>query len=139
MRNPFTPSTTYLLTKQQDTRPHYFAPRKSDLTLLRTCRAIYHETWFLPFVLREQTHWLTSSERAPPEYDAWTVWQKLSRITEKIAKQQGTDAVEIQSLRVFAQMYAVEGGQLASLLTSTPYMAPRSLTLTIRHADWWVI
>jgi len=57
-------------------------------------------------------------------------------MTQKIAKQQGVDAVEIQSLRVFAQMYAIERGDLAVLLWNTPCMAPRSLTLTIRHADW---
>jgi len=49
------------------TRPAYFAPRKSDTRLLRTCRAVYNETWFLPFIMREQTHWLTSDERMPPE------------------------------------------------------------------------
>jgi hypothetical protein len=49
------------------TRPAYFAPRKSDTRLLRACRAVYREAWFLPFVLREQTHWLTSDDRAPPE------------------------------------------------------------------------
>lgn len=48
------------------TRSSYYAPRRSDVQLLRTCRAVYRETWSLPFVLREQTVWLTDKKRAPP-------------------------------------------------------------------------
>lgn len=127
------------------TRPHYFAPQKSDTALLRSCRAVYAECWFLPFVLREQTHWLTQQDRAPPEYDTQLFpshggaagrWALQSQL-EQIHKQQGDGKeVEIKELRVFAQMYKLEGGKFAELL-ETPGLRPRRLTLTIRHADWW--
>lgn len=119
------------------TRPSYFAPRKSDIRLLRTCRAVYSEAWFLPFVMREQSDWLTARDRCPPTH--W--WEdnysgRLGRTLDQIRHQLGEDIVEIESLRAFAQMYKLEGGDLARLLR-TPHLHPRSLTLTIRHADWW--
>jgi hypothetical protein len=54
----------------------------------------------------------------------------------RIAKQQVQDKVEIERLRVFAQMYKLEEGGLATILR-TPLLAPRIVTLTIRHTDWW--
>ncbi|KAK7417454.1 hypothetical protein QQX98_004574 [Neonectria punicea] len=118
------------------TRPSYFAPRKNDTQLLQTCRAVYQECWFMPFVLKEQTHWLTVGDRAPPEYNASRNLRRLARTLRQITEQQGQERVEIDRLRVFAQMWKLEAGDLADLL-STPYLHPRSLTLTIRHADWW--
>lgn len=118
------------------TRPTYFAPRKSDTRLLRTCRAVYQEAWFLPFILREQTHWLTSQERAPPEYDVSLQRPRLCSMLQQVNQQHGGERVEIKGLRVFAQMVMLEEGYLATLL-GTPHLHPRSLTLTIRHADWW--
>lgn len=80
---------------------------------------------------------MTARDRAPPEYgNDWEARRKLANVTKIISKQQGVDAMEIQSLRVFAQMIALEQGRLARLLKATPCMAPRSLTLSIRHADW---
>ncbi|CAK7239184.1 MAG: hypothetical protein STHCBS139747_000613 [Sporothrix thermara] len=49
-------------------RPQYFAPRRTDTALLQTCRAVFAESWFMPLLLREQTHWLCAEDRAPPEY-----------------------------------------------------------------------
>ncbi|OTA80281.1 hypothetical protein M434DRAFT_401823 [Hypoxylon sp. CO27-5] len=127
------------------TRPHYFAPRKTDTALLRTCRAAYAECWFLPFVLQEQVHWLTAQDRAPPEYRVHMRGQTLRSRLQQIREQRGDDddddddddeIVEIEGLRVFAQMYKLEEGRLAGLLR-TPGLYPRRLTLTIRHADWW--
>ncbi|KAI6089770.1 hypothetical protein F4821DRAFT_230895 [Hypoxylon rubiginosum] len=119
------------------TRPHYFAPRKSDTALLRTCRAAYAEGWFLPFMLEEQAHWLTAQDRAPPEYRVHRSQVTLRTRLQQIKEQRGDDEiVEIEGLRVFAQMYKLEGGHLAQLL-KTPGLYPRRLTLTIRHTDWW--
>ncbi|KAM7191376.1 hypothetical protein V8F33_008979 [Rhypophila sp. PSN 637] len=123
-------------------RPSYFAPRKSDLRLLRTCRAIYAETWHLPFSLREQTHWLTSDDRAPPEYKTgatgWGLYDTL-RTAGVIKAAQGVNEVEIQSMRVFAQMWAIENGRMRLLMRDLTQhgVAPRMVTLTIRHTDWW--
>lgn len=116
------------------TRPSYFAPRKSDVQLLRTCRAIYRECWHLPFILKEQLYWLTTSDRAPPEFRR--SGPRLSRWLQQIAELQGEDKVVIDKLRVFAQMFKLEEGAMGALLR-TPHLQPRSITLTIRHADWW--
>ncbi|KAI1417944.1 hypothetical protein F5Y13DRAFT_150095 [Hypoxylon sp. FL1857] len=119
------------------TRPHYFAPRKTDTALLRTCRAAYAECWFLPFMLQEQAHWLTAQDRAPPEYRVHVSGETLRDRLQQIQEQRADgEIVEIEGLRVFAQMYKLEGGSLARLL-GTPGLHPRRLTLTIRHADWW--
>ncbi|KAL7917783.1 hypothetical protein ACQKWADRAFT_305932 [Trichoderma austrokoningii] len=117
-------------------RPSYFAPHKTSTELLRTCRAIYRETWFLPFILTEQTHWLTAQDRAPPNYNSWRSITKLQKLLPEIARQLNQDKVEIESLHVFAQMYRIEQGGLAHLL-HTSGLHPRRLTLTIRHTDWW--
>ncbi|KAI1773104.1 hypothetical protein F4818DRAFT_118132 [Hypoxylon cercidicola] len=118
-------------------RPHYFAPRKTDTALLRTCRAAYAECWFLPFMLQEQAHWLTAQDRAPPEYRVHMSRAVLGARLQQIREQRDDgEAVEIEGLRVFAQMYKLEEGSLAVLLR-TPGLCPRRLTLTIRHTDWW--
>ncbi|KAJ3466943.1 hypothetical protein MRS44_004507 [Fusarium solani] len=118
------------------TRPSYFAPRRTDTTLLRTCRAVYRECRFLPFMLTEQLHWLSFDERAPPEYDVNTAVDKLHATAMEIAQQMGQEQVQIEGIRAFPQMFKLEGGELGSLLRS-PYMDPKRLTITIRHADWW--
>ncbi|KAH8907036.1 hypothetical protein BR93DRAFT_654759 [Coniochaeta sp. PMI_546] len=127
------------------TRPSYFAPRRTDWALLAACRRAYAEAWHLPFVLREQTHWLTAQDRAPPEYRTGHIYSgaaEQSRLLagrlEQIAGRLGDDGegFEIEGLRAFAQMYKLEDGSLATLL-GTPGLRPRRVTLTIRHADWW--
>ncbi|KAH6604062.1 alanine--trna ligase [Trichoderma cornu-damae] len=117
-------------------RPSYFAPRKTSVELLRTCRAVYRETWFLPFILKEQTHWLTVSDRAPPGYHEEHDIPELKELLPEIARRLGQDKIEIESLHAFAQMWRVEQGGLAFLL-NTKGLHPRHLTLTIRHTDWW--
>jgi hypothetical protein len=94
-------------------------------------------------VLREQTHWLTSQDRAPPEYRTGHTYSGgrgqsllLARRLEQIAARLGDGEFEIEGVRVFAQMYKLEAGSLATLL-GTPGLRPRRVTLTIRHADWW--
>lgn len=126
----YSPETYYM-------RPSYFAPRKTDTALLRTCKAIYRECWHMPFTLKEQVHWVTSSERAPPEYKYHHLEAgKLGETLERIAEVQGEECSIIDHLRVFAQMWAIEQGDFEFLLR-TPRLQPRVITLTIRHTDWW--
>ncbi|KAF5601384.1 hypothetical protein FPANT_1755 [Fusarium pseudoanthophilum] len=115
------------------TRPSYLAAQSTDTRLLRTCRAIYRETWFKPFLLREHTEWATGEDRAPPPHKAPP---RLRPMLAKISKSLGTDKVEIERLRVFAQMYRLQENGLQEVLR-TPHLAPRTITLTIRHTDWW--
>ncbi|KAF5636788.1 uncharacterized protein FTJAE_5984 [Fusarium tjaetaba] len=115
------------------TRPSYLAAQSTDTRLLRTCRAIYRETWFKPFLLREHTEWATGEDRAPPPHKAPP---RLRPMLAKISKSLGTDKVEIERLRIFAQMYRLQENGLQEVLR-TPHLAPRTITLTIRHTDWW--
>lgn len=119
------------------TRPSYFAPRRSDVQLLRTCRAIYAECWFMPFLRKEQTHWLGHPDRAPPEYDVRRKPNELASTLQRIqqALPEGQRA-EIDGMHVFAQMFRVEDGTLADLV-ATKHLHPKRLTVTIRHTDWW--
>lgn len=116
------------------TRPSYQADQATDTRLLRTCRAIYREAWFKPFLLRELTQWASSGDRAPPSRRGGPA--SLRRMLKRITKQQNTDKVEMERLRVFAQMYKLEEGDLKAILR-LPHLAPRTVTLTIRHTDWW--
>ncbi|RKU40354.1 hypothetical protein DL546_000921 [Coniochaeta pulveracea] len=120
------------------TRPSYFASRKSDLRLLRTCRAVYREAWFLPFTKRTQTFWLCTvgEDRAPPGHWASAHRRRCGRILSQITAEYGGRRVEIEKLHVFAQMYKIENGELCHVLR-TPHLHPRSFTLTVRHTDWW--
>ncbi|KAK0390510.1 hypothetical protein NLU13_0014 [Sarocladium strictum] len=113
----------------------------------------------MPALLREHTWWLTSFDRHPDDYTYSQAQWKLemsmmyARWAQKRLQQQGqesgvrpecgepmtsapSDMIEIHELRVFAQMYRIEEGELEILLR-LPYLHPRRLTLTIRHADWW--
>lgn len=125
-RNKYSVNTCY-------TRPSYFAPRKTDIALLQTCRAIYQECWHLPYMLKEQSCWLTYPERAPPKHNPEHLMLKLRRIS----KIQGGDEAVISHLRIFAQMFKLEKNTLGELLQRNPFLKFRVMTLTIRHADWW--
>ncbi|KAJ6783951.1 hypothetical protein PWT90_02134 [Aphanocladium album] len=119
------------------TRPSYASPRKTDTALLQTCRSIYKETWFLPFVLKEQTHWITGHDRAPPEYDLQKAKRSLRQCVNEIKRDHEEKVVEIDSLRIFTQMFMLEDDKLAEFLEQFPDLSFRRLFITIRHADFW--
>lgn len=129
-------------------RPSYSAPRRTDTALLRTCRAAYREAWFLPFILREHTHYLGHDDRAPPDYgqshtlnirNLTTILQKYQVGQQSEAEADGDKEriVEIDSLRVFTQMFKLEEGFPLANLIKTPGLRFRRLTITLRHTDWW--
>ncbi|KAL2209705.1 hypothetical protein CC79DRAFT_689499 [Sarocladium strictum] len=137
------------------TRPDYEAPRKSDVRLLRTCRAVYVECFALPFLLREHTWWLTSPDRYPDDFSYEQSWRRLVKslalaqsaqarererssagLQQPEVSTQDEEIVELAQFRVFAQMYRLEEGRLRTLL-GLPGLYPQRIILTIRHADWW--
>ncbi|UKZ82539.1 hypothetical protein TrVFT333_010328 [Trichoderma virens FT-333] len=139
---------TYVLSGYEDTlscslydpnasfwRPSHRAPRKTSTELLRTCRAIYREAWFLPFTRKEQTHWICSDSHAPPGNGYYDNAKKLVHLLDKMA-QQGQEKVEIESFHAFACTKRLEDGDLHALL-SLRGLHPRRITLTIRYIDWW--
>ncbi|KAJ2977715.1 hypothetical protein NQ176_g4219 [Zarea fungicola] len=117
-------------------RPSYNSPRRSDIALLQTCQAVFRETWFLPFMLKEQTHWITDPDRAPPHYNFESAARRLELTVGDMRRRHG-QPVEIGSLRIFTQMYKIEERQVAMFLETVPDLAFRRLYITIRHTDFW--
>lgn len=90
----------------------------------------------MPFILKEHTHWIGHEDRAPPHYQADQAINEFTETLKRIVEQHGGKEVEVDRLRVFAQMWKLEEGGLANVL-KLPNLNPRTVTLTIRHADWW--
>ncbi|VUC31847.1 unnamed protein product [Clonostachys rosea] len=117
-------------------RPSYFAPRKTETSLVLTCKAIYKECWFLPFRLFEQVHYAVANKsRAPSGYDFTRQLTRLELSLQSMRERE-QKPVLISNLRVFAQMCMLEEGALAKVL-AVPEFYPSIVTLTIRHTDWW--
>jgi hypothetical protein len=113
-------------------RPDYLAPRKTDTVLLRTCKRIYQEAWFLPWTNAEQTFYLTTSDRRPPRT---TTPNDMQKTLIAISKTQTMPI--IQHVRVFPQLYALESGQRLQDILNLKFFYPKVITITIRHTDWW--
>jgi hypothetical protein len=113
-------------------RPDYLAPRKTDTVLLRTCKRIYQEAWFLPWTNAEQTFYLTSSDRRPPRT---TTPSNMQKTLLAISKTQTMPI--IQHVRIFPQLYALESGQRLQGILNLKFFYPKVITITIRHTDWW--
>lgn len=113
-------------------RPDYLAPRKTDTVLLRTCKRIYQEAWFLPWTNAEQTFYLTSGDRRPPRT---TTPRDMQRTLLMISRTQTMPI--IQHVRVFPQLYALENGQRLQEILNLRFFYPKVITITIRHTDWW--
>ncbi|KAM0413594.1 hypothetical protein ACHAPT_013630 [Fusarium lateritium] len=97
-------------------RPGYFAPRRPQTTLLRTCRAVYRECRFLPFVMADKTFWLADHDRAPWEYKGYNAVYHMHAQLRPIAEEMGRERVPLEGIRVFTQMCRLEDGELESLL-----------------------
>ncbi|KAK6504612.1 hypothetical protein TWF481_006551 [Arthrobotrys musiformis] len=113
-------------------RPDYISPLTTSVSLLRVCKAIYSEAWYLPWRTAELGFYLTSSDRHPPKID--TI-EKVSLILEEMVKK-GIDTTT-NRVRVFAQLYALEDGQRLQGILGTKHFFPREVVVTIRHTDFW--
>ncbi|KAI9372239.1 hypothetical protein BJX61DRAFT_534100 [Aspergillus egyptiacus] len=127
------------------TRPGSSAPLTTCTALLRTCKAIYAETWFLPFALSEHTFYLTARDRAPEDSTSNAGSRRRSR-TDPAAFQRSLDlikkihgdVIETGTIRVFAQLYILEPGDRLQQLLDTRYFTPRRIQLTLRYTDFWL-
>lgn len=94
----------------------------------------------MPHILKEETHWLAWEDRAPPDYSLEHELDLLRRRLEDIARHLGDgakEAMEMDSLRVFAQLCNLDNGDMMTELVGTPHLRFRRLIITIRHTDWW--
>lgn len=119
-------------------RPGYQAKRRTATELLRTCKRVFQETWFLPFALAEHSFYLTSVERAPKNRVTPERMKKYLNLLRKFARDQdGMDIPPIQSIRVFSQLWALEEAtRLQEILDIEGFM-PQNVTITIRYTDFW--
>lgn len=115
-------------------RPGYRAIRKSDLRLLRTCKRAYNEAAAKPWALADWTFWLTTIDRAP---DHSMTKYAFKRILKRRQWRGAAETEETDHVRCFAQMYMLEQTtELSSLLHLRAFNV-RSVTITLRHTDWW--
>ena len=113
-------------------RPGYFAPRRTDTALLRTCQQVYREAWFLPWTAREHTLFLTSPDRCPVRI---TTTKQIRSVLNLINAIHGK--TEINRVRVFPQLYRLEPGGDLQRINDWQNFHPRYFTITLRHTDWW--
>ncbi|RDW61148.1 uncharacterized protein DSM5745_10646 [Aspergillus mulundensis] len=120
-------------------RPGYSAPLKTATELLRACRRVYAECWFMPFALAEHSFYLTSGARAPAR-GAWA--SNRRRLEGHLGLLHGVYAqreekVRMGDVRVFAQMYLLEPGTLLQNVFDTRGLCPKRVHLTLRYTDFW--
>ncbi|MCJ1326809.1 hypothetical protein MMC10_003475 [Thelotrema lepadinum] len=115
-------------------RPGYFARRRTDTTLLRTCQRIYCEAWFIPWSSRQHTIYFTAANRKP---ERQTTREELASTLETIYNTYGEGATEMSHVRVIPQLYMLEDGQSLGKLLAVSHFNPNCFTITLRHTDWW--
>ncbi|GFF43116.1 hypothetical protein IFM58399_06837 [Aspergillus lentulus] len=125
--NPYSKDTYF-------TRPGYDAPHRTHMELLRTCKRVYQEAWFMPFTYAEHAFYLTSYDRAPAQaqFSPRAFQQCLDLIYQMHGK------VEAGRIRIFAQLFMLEEGRRMKVLLDMTHFYPRSITLTIRYTDFWM-
>lgn len=115
-------------------RPDYHAPQAADTALLRTCQSVYTESWFRPWVSAAHTFWLAWEGRRPGDDENMTP-EKLQPVLDQLHASHGE--VEINHVRVFAQLCSLEDGDEIGTILDLQHFFPRQITITIRHHDWW--
>ncbi|KAK6360132.1 hypothetical protein TWF730_006285 [Orbilia blumenaviensis] len=113
-------------------RPDYIAPKISTVALLRTCKAVYMEAWYLPWTTAELGFYLTAEDRRPPKVE--TV-ERVQHILNDLHSK-GVDTTTA-NVRVFAQLYRLEDGVELQNILGMAHFKPQYFTITIRHTDFW--
>lgn len=136
-------------------RPGHKRPKHISTSLLQTCQQIYAEASLLPPVINEHTFWCN---RPPPHV------KNASSPVEYFKKMTLKQRSAVQSLHFFTQQFFLEGNwggiwttlwrHQDELLRNTAEMgavnkdprsaekqvgkiAPKKITITLRHTDWW--
>ncbi|CRG83610.1 CRAL-TRIO domain-containing protein C3H8,02 [Talaromyces islandicus] len=141
---------TYALTDYEDTtlnsydtntywyRPGYAARRRTATELLRVCKRVFQETWFLPFALAEHSFYLTLPHRAPATHITVDRMRGyLETLRDFALSQDGMEMPQILHVRVFAQLWALEDPARLQELLSLAGFEPRVVTITLRYTDFW--
>ncbi|KAL4746096.1 hypothetical protein BDW72DRAFT_185597 [Aspergillus terricola var. indicus] len=148
--SPFEDKTKLYAKETYWSRPGYSAPHKTYTELLRTCKRVYAESWFMPFALAEHSFYLVARDRAPSTRADWRWEKRLIEGWLKVlndihgegqdqGRGQGHDGrkVEVGDVRVFAQLYLLEPGELLKSVLDTEHLLPKRVHLTLRYTDFW--
>lgn len=115
------------------TRPGYETRYRTYTELLRTCKKVYMEAWFMPFICSEHAFWMASRDRTP------------ERMITVEQMQQGLDLIydrhgEVQGgrIRVFPQLWKLESTRDFDGIFTMHHFYPKSVTITIRYTDTWM-
>lgn len=121
-------------------RPGYKQPKRIQTGLLQTCQQIYDEASLLPPGINEHTFWFY---RPPPHVEDPS--SPLHYFLKMTPRQRG----QVDHVHFFTQQYFLEDGQWSEAwngiqmgnegctLRGACRIAPRKLTITLRHSDWW--
>ena len=121
-------------------RPGYKQPRRIQTALLQTCQQIYNEASLLPPAVNEHTFWFY---RSPPHVN------HASSPVAYFAKMTPKQQAQVHHLHFFTQQFFLEDRLWSSIwdgikigdegrkLRGECKIAPKKMTITLRHTDWW--
>jgi hypothetical protein len=115
-------------------RPGYETRHFSWTQLLRTCKRVYMEAWFMPFVWSEHTFYMAQAERSPRRTMSVKNMQKcLDLIYHRHGEAQGGH------IRLFAQLFMLESSRdfMGLFNPGLRHFHPKSVTVTLRYTDTW--
>ncbi|KAK6535831.1 hypothetical protein TWF281_000081 [Arthrobotrys megalospora] len=112
-------------------RPDYWAEQTSDVTLLRTCKAIYTEAWHFPWTTSELCFFLAGYEPLGAGHTRYRQNVFLNAIHDS-----GRQNMNFKHVRIFAKLSNPEDADRLQEILNTPYSEPRTITITIRHHDF---
>jgi hypothetical protein len=119
-------------------RPGYTAPKRTDLSLLRTCKRAYEEAkdlvWKAGSGNGEKTFWWCADFKAPP--------RALSKPPGPRQVQQHTWSSPWSrghTIHIFSNIFILHMRPFFSLFAiQTCGLRPHSVKLTVRYMDWWL-
>ncbi|KAK6362622.1 hypothetical protein TWF730_000078 [Orbilia blumenaviensis] len=113
-------------------RPDYWGEQKSHVALLCTCKAIYAEAWQFPWTTSELLYYLSNNETRPLSHQ-YSRWRQKTVLKALDGNQYG---IRIKHMRIFAGWQTLEFPSELQGVLYTLYSAPRTITVTIRRADY---
>ncbi|CAI7588180.1 unnamed protein product [Penicillium glandicola] len=121
-------------------RPGYKQPKRIQTALLQTCQQIYAEASLLPPAINEHTFWF---HRPPPHVKHPS--SPLNYFRQMTPKQRA----QVQHIHLFTQQYFLDDSDWSWIwdglrigvdgrsLRGECRIAPKKMTITFRHTDWW--
>ncbi|KAF2254503.1 hypothetical protein BU26DRAFT_514403 [Trematosphaeria pertusa] len=118
-------------------RPGFEGRKRVDTALLRTCKRVYEETRAVPLGNLELCFYLGNKGREPQEYiEVGPPSQEIS-VHPFFKEMWPEQCKRIDRIHVFAQMYALHLGLNNLFQNKRQFIAPSTITITIRYTDWW--